>query len=137
MTFLFCLQVDGHKPHFPHPAPVRLLDHASSEAQIDFVQMLLGSVYGLGQVAVSFSTRPDVPKAFIIHCTQNTVRASSPGLRCALRSLLSERHCRRSHLLPHISCQPLVWIHLRLSGRYKSHYKVLVANVSTREYCHT
>ena len=65
--FMIFLQVDGHKPHFPHPAPVQLLDHASSEAQIDFVQMLLGSVYGLGQVAVSFSTRPDIPKAFIIH----------------------------------------------------------------------
>ena len=48
------LQVEGHKPHFPHPAAAEdatKLDDSSSEAQIDFLQMLLGSVYGLGQVA--------------------------------------------------------------------------------------
>ena len=44
-------QVEGHKPHFPHPAPVEE-EGSSSEAQIDFLKMLLGSLYGLGQVAV-------------------------------------------------------------------------------------
>merc|ERR1719507_447435 len=42
-------EVEGHKPHFPHPAPVEE-EGSSSEAQIDFLKMLLGSLYGLGQV---------------------------------------------------------------------------------------
>ena len=51
--------MEGHKAHFPHPAPSEdvkeLEDDAISEAQIDFLKMLLGSLYGLGQVAVSFT----------------------------------------------------------------------------------
>jgi len=37
-------EVEGHRAHFPHPAP------AGGEPQVDLVQIILGSVYGLGQV---------------------------------------------------------------------------------------
>merc|ERR1712083_304182 len=46
-------EVEGHAPHFPHPAPVEVVEEmqeASRGEQIDCLQMLLGFVYGLGQV---------------------------------------------------------------------------------------
>ena len=49
-------QVEGHRAHFPHPAPgeevKKMEDEAISETQIDCLKMLLGSLYGLGQVTV-------------------------------------------------------------------------------------